>query len=298
MRTLCLPFDDKNRAKTFKKHMVKPWIAEVYLDDESEFYRWDAGDFTRLYSDDDMGMYLDEIAERKKKNFDIRPYVKEKLKPIIEWASSQLEEYDLSSLNLVRESLGMKPISKDRKLGSAKKTFSYIKNLLVENKFKISSSELYTINKVRKNWTYWTSKTVINVPKKYLGKSISYGEIIMHRRRGNPLKILSGLKFINEKKYTSNPKMLSFFFRNANSSEMKNSSYNSKVTSACLKFEEGKSDKFWIAKVVKSELHIRFGRTGTKGRNSVKQFKSRIEAKAGLYKKISEKKKKGYKEVY
>lgn len=191
----------------------------------------------------------------------------------------------------------MKPISKDKKLGSTQKTFSYIKNLLVENKFKISSSEFLTINKVRKNWSYWTSKTVIKVPKKYLGKSIIYGEIIMHRRRGNPLKILSGLKFINEKKYTSNPKMLSFFFRNASSSEMKNSSYNSKVTSARLKFEEGKSDKFWSAKVIKSELHIQFGRTGTKGRNSVKQFKSRKEAMATLHKKISEKKKKGYKEI-
>ena len=61
-----------------------------------------------------------------------------------------------------------------------------------------------------------------------------------------------------------------------------------------MEFKQGKSDKFWFAKVVKNELHTRFGRAGTKGRNSIKKFKSRKEAMEALRKKISEKKKKGY----
>ena len=118
----------------------------------------------------------------------------------------------------------------------------------------------------------------------------------MHRGN-NPLKILSKLDFINEKKYDSHLKTLTFFFRNARSSEMKNDSYNSKITSVRLKFEKGKSDKFWFAKVVKNELHIRFGRTGTKGRSSIKKFKSKKEVIITLHKKVSEKKKKGYQEI-
>ena len=124
MGTLHLPFYDKKSAKAFKKYMAKPWIAKVCWNDEWNNYHWDAGDFTLLYSDDDMGMYLDEVAKKKKKDFDIRPYVKEMLKPTVEWASDQLElKYDLSSLNLVRESLGMKPLSKNGKLNPAKKPF-------------------------------------------------------------------------------------------------------------------------------------------------------------------------------
>ena len=67
MGTAHLPFQDKKSAKAFRQYMEKPWIAEVYWDNEFNEYCWDAEDFTRLYSSDDMSMYLDEVARKKKK---------------------------------------------------------------------------------------------------------------------------------------------------------------------------------------------------------------------------------------
>ena len=193
-----LPFQDKKSAKAFKKHMAKPWIAEVENDGEGCFH-WDAGELTALYSDDDMGMYLDEIANKKKKNFDVRPYVKEVLKPIVEWVSYQLElKYGLESLNLVRESLGMKPLSKKRQLNQTQKTFTYIRKLLIKNKFKISRSTL-NIN--------------------FRMKKIHCG-IIKFKYDTNPLIVLEELKFIKEKIYDSSLCTLEFSFRDAKLSEI------------------------------------------------------------------------------
>ena len=245
MGTLHLPFYDEASAKAFKKYMAKPWIAKVYWDDDINNYRWDTGEFVHLYSDDDMGMYLDEIADKKRKDFDIRPYVKDKLKPIVEWASCQLElKHDLTSLNLVREALGMKPLSKKRKLNPTQKTFAYIRDLLVANKFKVSSNELYVIKKVRKNWSYWTSRSLIYVPKKYLGKSVNHGEIYFTPSRGANLKVLlfiRKLNFIYKGSYRYGDNHLSFLFRAARSSEMKMPDVTSpkKITQFMVAVEKG-----------------------------------------------------------
>lgn len=295
MGIAAVPYGDLNSAKKFKKYMAKPWIARVSYEEEYNDYTWDAGEFDLLFSSDDMGMYLDEVAAKKKKDFDIRKYVKEILKPMVEWESYQLElRRDLKCLNLVRESLGLKVLPKDRKFNQAQKTYSYLRKLFVENRCEIAGESLDIIKKAT---LYSLSGT--SVPRKYIGKSFNHAEFRFSKAK-DPLKLLKGLKFITDKDYDSKYKRLKIFFKDAKASELKGDFAEVKTplkTEARLRLQEGKSDKYWIAKVVKNELRVKFGRMGTNGRESIKEFATRKDALAELLKKVQEKKKKGYNDL-
>lgn len=59
----------------------------------------------------------------------------------------------------------------------------------------------------------------------------------------------------------------------------------------------GDSHKFWIGKIIGTQVVVHFGKVGTEGQFKAKGFSSLDEAKAYLEKKTTEKTKKGYKPV-
>lgn len=61
-----------------------------------------------------------------------------------------------------------------------------------------------------------------------------------------------------------------------------------------LEFSDARSNKFWRARVDGSTLYINYGRIGSDGQTSVKEFGSASEASAALEKQAASKRKKGY----
>ncbi|MFJ6621747.1 DUF4132 domain-containing protein [Kitasatospora sp. NPDC091335] len=62
-------------------------------------------------------------------------------------------------------------------------------------------------------------------------------------------------------------------------------------------FVEGGSDKFWEAAVDGAAVTVRYGRSGTDGREQVKAFPTAEEARAHVAKAVAEKERKGYREI-
>jgi predicted DNA-binding WGR domain protein len=54
------------------------------------------------------------------------------------------------------------------------------------------------------------------------------------------------------------------------------------------------SSKFWEVWVEDKVMHVRFGKVGAKGQETIKTFESRDEAEQAMTKSIAEKKRKGY----
>lgn len=61
-----------------------------------------------------------------------------------------------------------------------------------------------------------------------------------------------------------------------------------------LIFQDDKSNKFWRARCLDSNLEINFGRIGTQGQTQTKRYDSSEDAAAELQKQAREKYKKGY----
>jgi predicted DNA-binding WGR domain protein len=61
-----------------------------------------------------------------------------------------------------------------------------------------------------------------------------------------------------------------------------------------LVFSDGRSNKFWRARVEGSSMHVNYGRVGADGQSQVKDFSSAAEAEAALEKQAAGKRKKGY----
>lgn len=64
-----------------------------------------------------------------------------------------------------------------------------------------------------------------------------------------------------------------------------------------LEFQDKDSSKFWEVSVVGKKVSIKYGKIGTSGQNTVKEFSTTTEAKVHAEKVTSEKLKKGYKEA-
>ncbi|MBD0674422.1 WGR and DUF4132 domain-containing protein [Streptomyces sp. CBMA156] len=62
-------------------------------------------------------------------------------------------------------------------------------------------------------------------------------------------------------------------------------------------FVDGGSDKFWEAAVDGAAVTVRYGRSGTDGREQVKAFPTAEEARAHFAKVVAEKERKGYREI-
>jgi len=63
-----------------------------------------------------------------------------------------------------------------------------------------------------------------------------------------------------------------------------------------FEFKDDKSDKFWEVDLKGSDLHLRWGKTGSAGQSQVKNFESEEKAQKEYDKLIAEKTKKGYQE--
>ncbi|WP_428264392.1 WGR domain-containing protein [Haliangium sp.] len=61
-----------------------------------------------------------------------------------------------------------------------------------------------------------------------------------------------------------------------------------------LVYSDGRSDKFWRARTEGSTMYTSYGRIGTKGQTSIKEFGSASEAEAALHKQADGKRRKGY----
>jgi predicted DNA-binding WGR domain protein len=66
------------------------------------------------------------------------------------------------------------------------------------------------------------------------------------------------------------------------------------MASKRFEFRDGKSSKFWEVGVGGSAVTVRFGRIGTEGQTTVKEFRTAAEAKAHAEKVTAEKVRKGY----
>jgi predicted DNA-binding WGR domain protein len=64
-----------------------------------------------------------------------------------------------------------------------------------------------------------------------------------------------------------------------------------------LEFQDKDSSKFWEVSVVGKKVTVNYGKIGTNGQSTVKEFSTPTEAKAHAEKATSEKLKKGYKEA-
>lgn len=296
MGVASLPFDDLKTAKKFKTLMSKPWVCDVVYDEEYDIYSHEDNGYSLFFSSDDLGAYLDEVAEKKKKPFDIRKYMTEILKPHVEWLSYQLEvPYDLKALNTVRETLNLKKLTKGLKPNPSQKTLSSIIDLLKTNGYSIKHNELYIIKKNQKSINY----SIRPVPKSLMGKSLNFSRILLKENK-DPSKLLKKIDFIFKVNYEKQIKALEFFFENANKKQLdlidpKIQSFKGK--SIELKHKSGQSDKYWRAKVKGAELQTEFGRTGHKPRTNLKKFKSPTEAQKALMDLTAQKKKKGYVKV-
>src|SRR5262245_17673244 len=62
-------------------------------------------------------------------------------------------------------------------------------------------------------------------------------------------------------------------------------------------FQEGTANKFWTIELGTTSYTVRFGRMGTAGQTQTKEFSSEAAARAAHDKLVTEKIKKGYKEV-
>jgi predicted DNA-binding WGR domain protein len=64
-----------------------------------------------------------------------------------------------------------------------------------------------------------------------------------------------------------------------------------------FEYVEGSSDKFWEIEIDGSSVTVRFGRNGTSGQSSVKNFADVAKAEKHAESMIAEKLKKGYTEA-
>ncbi len=69
------------------------------------------------------------------------------------------------------------------------------------------------------------------------------------------------------------------------------------TTKRRFEFVEGTSDKFWETEVNGTSVTVRFGRNGTAGQATIKQFADAAKAEKHVQKMIQEKLRKGYREV-
>ena len=76
MATDALPFYSAKSARAFYKRMQKPWIAKVTFDEEGGYYSYEVAGLSDLYDGDDISDQLSYVADKKKKDFDIRPTMK------------------------------------------------------------------------------------------------------------------------------------------------------------------------------------------------------------------------------
>lgn len=158
------PFVDVKTARKFAQKMSTPWMATVYWDEEYEGYNWTAKGLggigaASLYGSDILWDYLFEIATKKKKDFDIRPYITECLKYDVWYHWHQVTmEYHPKALELVAEAIGVK-VEKQRSM-LVRQAAETLLDHLTENAVRWMRAEVF----VRDNQQKWTLSIPRGVP--------------------------------------------------------------------------------------------------------------------------------------
>lgn len=110
MGIMAIPFDTIKRAKLFAKCMQKPWIAKVKADkEEPGYYVWTFSPRALVGSDNLFDVFDQKC--KKKKDFDIRPYVKKAVRSWLEYdVDPRGSDNPLEAVNIVRQAVGLKPL--------------------------------------------------------------------------------------------------------------------------------------------------------------------------------------------
>ncbi len=310
------PFQNIEKAKRFSAKMKKPWIAKVETEEEG-FYRFTASGLgflgsDSLYGDDSLWDYLGETSDKKKKDFDIRPYVEECLMYHIWYFEHQVDcEFDPKAIQLVHDSLKLKFTKKD--IEPYVNELKEVLDTLKENKLKLQNVRIWAQDPKFK----WTSYNMpIGVPSSHKTKKLFAIEL-MTDSKSSLSKILKEkfqiIKIAPFKTFTKKPGYTIFLEIKKESLKStlnkNNISDKSKIKSkpkVADKSENIKnqykmtctvkgSNKFWNAKRVKNKVYLVFGPIGFEGRTTIKTFISEKKAVDFLADKVKEKLKKKYK---
>ncbi|MER2519617.1 MAG: hypothetical protein ABTQ34_02890 [Bdellovibrionales bacterium] len=143
MGTWSVPYNNVQQACLFAKMMADPWIAHVVmvpdlnednkapedataaqilssLKKKPQRANWEAPYLYGLAGSDAIFDELGELAERKRKNFDIRPIVKRHVASWLETLSpARGETCDMAAVTITRDCLGLKPLSPEEKKAMA-----------------------------------------------------------------------------------------------------------------------------------------------------------------------------------
>ncbi len=304
------PFASLKAAKKFSLLMSKPWIAQVK---KAEYgYIAKVNGLIQLWGSDSTVDYLDAIASKKRKDFDIRKILKEDVKsytlyicdviPFAEISGSPLDALrsdkiqGLKIINQVRKSMDLKPIPHLLVLNESQKSFQILHDIFKTNKVSLLYRNFLVYEKA-KTYDLW-----IGIPKKYLNKTFNVGEFQIKsksKKSTDVLKQIKKLPFVIEVKsvnssYSNSIKVL-VIFKGSRAKDVEDLDGNETLkTSYHLIYNKDNSNKFWEALIQKSQVKISFGRIGATPRKQVKQFASKELALAFLSKKLKEKLSKGY----
>lgn len=322
------PFKTIDIAKKFSSKMKKPWMAKVEKDEEG-FYRWSASDLgflkdDTLYGDDSLWDYLGEVASKKKKDFDIRPYVEECLMYHIWYFEHFLEtEFDSKALQIVHESLNLKFTKND-----IEPFLNELKSLILvlkENGISVLKYDVIARDPKLK-WTLNNYNLPQGLPPSHKSKKIYSIKLFVDTKtpiakilkdKFNIIKIAPfkdlyiktkgvGYLIFLETKKTSKAIKEKKSIIELDKSKIKrslSSTIKSKSSSKSLNLKSeykmictaNGSNKFWNAKRVKNKVYLTFGPVGYDGRTTVKTFSTEEKAIDFLADKVREKLSKKYK---
>lgn len=277
-----LPFQDVKTAKKFKQKMNCPWVAKVKWDKNNEYYSWEAKGLHGLLGDDSL---YDEFHDKASKglDFDIRPSIKKLLKRwLLEYEESLWNPNDPIAINIVRESIGLKPASQFANLKPhqrlPKKILELVENenLLVRNcRLKKGELKTYPFNRITKS-----------------PSSTYYVFEVAFKNNVNLNKLKKILKDLPLKKIVKEFGTLVYFQFDSKKSK--------DIVPLCekkefyLEYKKGTSNKFWQARVTARKTIVQFGKINTPGRKSEKLFKSSQQALEYIHQMVKAKIKKGY----
>jgi hypothetical protein len=146
MGIIAIPFDTVPKAKRFKRRMSKPWIAKVSKEKDEDYYIWNHPD-RDLVGGDNLWDWFDSTADKKKKDFDIRPFVKEEVRAWLDVSDPTSLGEPLEAINIVRETVGLKKFDPNKKV-SITEPIKFLK----ANGFPLKGYEAYKISEAPRHW--------------------------------------------------------------------------------------------------------------------------------------------------
>ncbi|HID73214.1 TPA: hypothetical protein EYP38_04695 [Candidatus Micrarchaeota archaeon] len=126
-----VPHQTVKKAKQFARLMKKRWMAKVEMKKPRgsavvvkkgsrprkvkprAYYDCEVKDLRKLFDSELLNGALSLQAQKKKKDFDIRPFVKKDIANCLKEDDSRDLKCPLEAMNIVRKAVGLKPLPKD-----------------------------------------------------------------------------------------------------------------------------------------------------------------------------------------